>query len=79
MLTESRFDRTRALLSDKAVETLSQKSVLVAGLGGVGSWAAEALARAGVGRLILIDGDVVTPSNLNRQLFALESLSLIHI
>ncbi|MBP6161967.1 MAG: tRNA threonylcarbamoyladenosine dehydratase [Clostridia bacterium] len=73
MLTESRFDRTRALLSDKAVETLSQKSVLVAGLGGVGSWAAEALARAGVGRLILIDGDVVTPSNLNRQLFALES------
>ena len=61
MLTESRFDRTRALLSDTAVETLSQKSVLVAGLGGVGSWAAEALARAGVGRLILIDGDVVSP------------------
>jgi tRNA A37 threonylcarbamoyladenosine dehydratase len=73
VLNESRHDRTRALLSDKAIEILSQKSVLVAGLGGVGSWAAEALARAGIGRLILIDGDVIAPSNLNRQLFALES------
>ncbi len=73
MSTESRHDRTRALLPDGAIETLAEKSVLIAGLGGVGSWAAEALARAGVGRLILIDGDVIVPSNLNRQLFALES------
>ncbi len=73
MLVDSRHDRTRALLPDRAIEALSQKSVLIAGLGGVGSWAAEAFARAGVGRLILIDGDVITPSNLNRQLFALES------
>lgn len=73
MLIESHHDRTRALLPNNAIEVLSEKSVLVAGLGGVGSWAAEALARAGVGRLILIDGDVISPSNLNRQLFALES------
>lgn len=73
VLNESCHDRTRALLSDRAIEILTEKSVLVAGLGGVGSWAAEALARAGIGRLILIDGDVIAPSNLNRQLFALES------
>ncbi len=72
-VAESRHDRTRALLPDGAIEKLSEKSVMVAGLGGVGSWAAEALVRAGVGRLILVDCDVTTPSNLNRQLFALES------
>ncbi|NLA71085.1 MAG: tRNA threonylcarbamoyladenosine dehydratase, partial [Clostridiaceae bacterium] len=70
---EDRHDRTRSLLPDGAMERLETASVLIAGLGGVGSWAVEALARAGVGHLILIDFDVITPSNLNRQLYALES------
>ncbi len=52
---------------------LAGAHVLVAGLGGVGSYAAEALARAGVGRLTLADHDTVAPSNLNRQLVALRS------
>ena len=73
MIMEDRHDRTRSLLPDGAMERLETASVLIAGLGGVGSWAVEALARAGVGHLILIDFDVVTPSNLNRQLYALES------
>jgi len=70
---EDRHDRTRLLWPDAAIEILGSKTVLVAGLGGVGSWAVEALARAGIGRLILVDSDVISPSNLNRQLYALES------
>jgi len=62
--------RTRLVIGDRALELLGKACVLVAGLGGVGSAAAEALARAGVGTLILIDKDVVEPSNLNRQLLA---------
>lgn len=64
--------RTRLLLGD-GVERLAAASVAVFGLGGVGSFAAEALARAGIGRLVLIDGDVVSDSNRNRQLPALVS------
>ncbi len=70
---EDRYDRTRLLWPDTVIETLGSKTVLIAGLGGVGSWAVEALARAGIGRLILVDSDVISPSNLNRQLYALES------
>lgn len=53
------------------MERLEQATVAVFGLGGVGSYTAEALARAGVGRLILVDGDTVSDSNRNRQLIAL--------
>ena len=62
--------RTRALLGDAAVKKLNNASVAVFGIGGVGSYAAEALVRAGVGRLTFIDGDVVAETNINRQLIA---------
>lgn len=67
------FERTRILLDADEQAKLAQAHVLVAGLGGVGSYCAEALARAGVGRLTLIDHDVVAQSNINRQLPALLS------
>ena len=69
----AQFERTRILLTPDEMLRLAQAHVLVAGLGGVGSYCAEALARAGVGRLTLVDHDVVAPSNINRQLPALLS------
>ena len=59
------------LLGDDTFNSLDSARVLLVGVGGVGSYAAEALVRAGVGNLTLIDGDVVQPSNINRQLHAL--------
>lgn len=67
------FERTRILLNVDEQTKLARAHVLVAGLGGVGSYCAEALARAGVGRLTLIDHDNVALSNINRQLPALLS------
>lgn len=61
------------LLGDAAMDKLRRSHVAVFGLGGVGSWCAEALARSGVGRLTLVDQDTVSVSNINRQLCALES------
>ena len=69
----SQFERTALLLGEDAIRTLSRKRVAVFGLGGVGSWCCEALGRAGVGQLALIDHDTVSESNLNRQLVALHS------
>ena len=63
--------RTRLLMGDEKMERLQKAHVLVVGLGGVGAYAAEMIARAGVGRMTLVDGDTVQPSNLNRQLPAL--------
>lgn len=63
-------ERTALLLGDEALARLQHATVAVIGLGGVGGTAAEALARTGVGRLHLVDNDTVTPSNLNRQIFA---------
>lgn len=65
--------RTEILLGKPAVEHLRKQHVLIAGIGGVGGYAAENLARAGIGRLTLLDKDVVTPSNINRQIVALQS------
>ncbi|MCP5419457.1 MAG: tRNA threonylcarbamoyladenosine dehydratase [Gammaproteobacteria bacterium] len=65
--------RTEILIGPEGIARLRDQHVLVAGLGGVGSYAAEALARAGIGRLTLLDHDVVAPSNINRQLVALHS------
>ena len=67
------FSRSELLLGEAALARLGASRVTVFGLGGVGSFAVEALARAGVGHLRLVDHDVVGPSNLNRQLFALRS------
>ena len=63
--------RTEKILGAEKIKKLSKCHVLIAGLGGVGSWAAESLARSGVGKLTLIDFDTVTESNINRQLPAL--------
>ncbi|MDO5091071.1 MAG: tRNA threonylcarbamoyladenosine dehydratase [Cardiobacteriaceae bacterium] len=65
--------RTEILLGADALAALRGKSVMVAGLGGVGGYCAEALVRGGVGRLVILDHDTVAPSNLNRQLLALHS------
>ena len=70
---DERFLRAEMLLGREAMEKLKNSHVAVIGLGGVGSWCAEALARSGVGRLTLIDEDTVSPSNINRQLCALGS------
>jgi tRNA threonylcarbamoyladenosine dehydratase len=67
------FERTAILLTRAELTRLARCHVIVAGLGGVGSYCAEALARAGVGNLTLIDHDVVSVSNVNRQLPALLS------
>jgi tRNA A37 threonylcarbamoyladenosine dehydratase len=64
-------DRTRLLIGDDGVDKLRQSHVLVVGLGGVGGYAAEQLARAGIGRMTIVDGDVVNITNRNRQLLAL--------
>ncbi len=67
------FIRTHILLGDEGLQLLAGKHIFVAGLGGVGSYCAEALARAGIGRLTLLDHDKVVASNINRQLPALLS------
>src|SRR5450755_1895080 len=65
-----RFDRTGRLLGDVGMERLARARVIVFGLGGVGSYAVEGLARSGVGHLTLVDFDEVCVTNLNRQLHA---------
>ena len=67
------FTRSEMLLGSGAIKLLSRKTVMVFGIGGVGSFAAEALARTGVGTLVLIDHDTVSVTNINRQLHALQS------
>ena len=67
------FSRTELLFGKPALDTLSASRVAVFGIGGVGSYTVEALARAGVGRLMLVDDDLVCLTNLNRQLIALHS------
>lgn len=67
------FSRQRLLLGDTAMERLARARVAVFGIGGVGSYVVEALARSGVGRLLLVDGDEIAPTNLNRQIIALHS------
>lgn len=65
------LSRSEALVGRDAVEKLSNSHVMVLGLGGVGSYAAEFICRAGVGKMTIIDGDTVDPTNRNRQLPAL--------
>lgn len=67
------LERTELLLKEEGLNILSQSKILVVGLGGVGSFAAEFLARAGVGTMHIADGDIVDITNINRQLPALQS------
>ncbi len=63
-------ERTCRLIGENGIQQLKNVRILLFGVGGVGSYAAEALVRAGIGSLTIVDGDVVAPSNLNRQLIA---------
>ncbi len=72
-MTEERYSRTALLFGDEAVEKLRRSRVAVFGLGGVGGYVVEALARSGIGTLDLVDRDVVSVSNINRQIIALTS------
>ena len=68
-----RLQRITLLLGNEAIEKLKQSTVMVVGCGAVGSFAIESLARSGIGHIVLIDFDKVEESNINRQLFALDS------
>lgn len=68
-----RFTRTKLLLGERGFAQLRHSHVVVVGLGAVGGYAVEALARAGIGRLTLVDFDTIQPANFNRQLLALET------
>src|SRR4051812_8150708 len=72
-MDKSWMERTALLVGEQGVEKLINSHVLIVGLGGVGSYAAEAIGRAGVGKITIIDGDTVDPTNRNRQLQALSS------
>lgn len=67
------ISRTTLLIGEEKMEKLINSHVLIVGLGGIGSFAAEFIARAGVGKMTIVDGDVVDPTNRNRQLQALHS------
>ncbi|RPI46586.1 MAG: tRNA threonylcarbamoyladenosine dehydratase, partial [Bacteroidetes bacterium] len=66
-------ERTVQLLGQEKLERLQNSHVLVAGLGGVGAMAAEMICRCGIGKMTIVDGDMVQPGNLNRQIPALHS------
>ncbi|MBE6448039.1 MAG: tRNA threonylcarbamoyladenosine dehydratase [Alphaproteobacteria bacterium] len=72
-MSEDRFMRTSQLLGEISLDNIRQSTVMIIGVGAVGGYAMEALARAGVGHLILVDFDKVEISNINRQIIALDS------
>lgn len=69
-MAENWMDRQSALIGTSSTEKLKNASVMIFGIGGVGSFASEAIVRAGVGRVIFVDGDTVSVTNINRQLVA---------
>lgn len=73
LLNNPLYERSLLVFEKQSMERIADSRVLVAGVGGVGGFVAEALARAGVGAITLVDHDVVSPSNKNRQLVALDS------
>ena len=76
------LERTELLLGTSTLKRLRRSHVLVVGLGGVGGYAAEQLCRAGIGKLTLVDGDIIQTSNRNRQIVALtstESMSKVEV
>ncbi len=72
-MTNDFYSRTKALIGENSLNKLKNSAVAVFGIGGVGSYAVEALARSGIGTLYLFDNDTVNESNINRQLIALNS------
>ena len=72
-MTLHRFSRTELLIGSQGLSTLADKHVMICGIGGVGSYAAEALGRAGVGKITLVDFDDICLTNINRQIHALSS------
>lgn len=68
-----KFERLEKLITKEKTDLLKNKSVLVLGCGGVGGYVIESLARSGIGKLIIVDGDIVDETNINRQVIALES------
>ena len=74
MLLPKKFERLEYLIGEENVKSLADKCVLVIGLGGVGGYSVESLVRSGIGHLIIVDGDVVDETNLNRQIIATSSV-----
>lgn len=72
-MKDGRFDRFKMLVGEDSLEKLKTKKVIVFGVGGVGGYVCEALARSGVGRIDIVDNDKVSITNINRQIIALES------
>ena len=70
---QNEFSRTELLIGAEGIDKLQASKVVIVGVGGVGSYAVEALARSGVGKLVLVDDDIVCLTNLNRQIIALHS------
>ena len=68
-----KFDRFKKLISEDSFENISSKTVLVVGVGGVGGYVVEALVRSGIGKIIIVVGDMVDETNINRQIIALSS------
>lgn len=64
------YNRTERLLGNEAMERLAQKSVIIFGVGGVGSWCAESLVRSGISHVTIVDSDRVCITNVNRQIMA---------
>ncbi len=73
MHKQLRFSRLEKLIGEEELINLGKKSVLILGVGGVGGYVAESLARSGIGTLILVDFDMIDESNINRQIIALDS------
>lgn len=72
-MEHSPFLRSEMILGNNSTQKLADKNIILFGLGGVGSYVAEALARSGIGKITLVDNDVVSQTNINRQLCALHS------
>lgn len=70
---ENQFSRTKLLIGDDGIKKLNNAKVAIFGVGGVGSYVLEALTRAGVGNIIIVDNDVISESNINRQIIATHS------
>ena len=73
MSENKRLMRTQALLGSEAMDRLQTSTVMIVGLGAVGGYVLEALARSGIGHLVLVDFDVIEETNINRQILALSS------